>query len=273
MDYKKTAEGIILSQKDFELSQTLDCGQAFRWSRDEDGSYSGFFLNSFLRISSIKEGVFLFHEITEDEFLGVWKDYFDLETDYGELKMRFSQDETLAKACSFAPGIRLLKQDTWETLCSFIISQNNNIPRIKGIISRLCERYGGFPDAEVLSGETAESLSYLRSGFRAKYIVDAAEKTASGMISFEDMRVMPYEQAKNSLMTIKGVGPKVADCVLLYGMYRTEACPVDVWMKRVTECFYPDGMPECTKGLEGIAQQYLFHYVRSDPGVLNMGKQ
>jgi N-glycosylase/DNA lyase len=272
MDYEKCPEGILLRQEDFELSQTLDCGQAFRWSCIEEGVYTGNFLRRFLRISSCGKNTFMLHDITEDEFLSVWKDYFDLETDYGELKKRFSEDSILSQACSFAPGIRLLRQDAWETLCSFIISQNNNIPRIKGIISRLCEKYGGFPESRQLAGETAETLSFLRAGFRARYIEDAALKTASGEVDLEKIRSMPYEDAKKALMDIKGVGPKVADCVLLYGMYRTQAFPMDVWMKRVMESFYPDGMPSCTKGVEGIAQQYLFHYVRSVPDVLKFAK-
>ncbi len=268
MDYRITGNGIIVKQNDFDIAQTLDCGQAFRWNAAEDGSFEGFFLNHYLKISETDGGEFLFHNVSEEEFLSVWKDYFDFDTDYGELKKRFSEDETLAEACRFASGIRILRQDPWETLCSFIISQNNNIPRIRGIIGRLCERYGGFPSAEVLAGETVESLGFLRAGFRAKYIADASEKTASGRISLAAAASMPYEEAVKELMKIKGVGPKVADCVLLFGMHRMEAYPVDVWIKRVLSRFYPDGMPECTRGFEGAAQQYLFHYVRCNPRVL-----
>ncbi|MCQ2398734.1 MAG: hypothetical protein MJ052_05490 [Sphaerochaetaceae bacterium] len=269
MDYCKTNDGILVSQNDFDIAQTLDCGQAFRWSSCGDGSFEGYFLNNRLKISETGKGTFLFHNVSEDEYLGIWKNYFDFDTDYGELKKRFSEDETLAKACEFASGIRILRQDPWETLCSFIISQNNNIPRIKGIIGRLCERYGGFPSALRLSEETADSLAYLRSGFRAKYIEDAAKKIASGEISTGAAAVLPLEDAKKELMKIKGVGPKVADCVLLFGMHRMDAYPVDVWIKRVLARFYPDGMPQCTKGFEGAAQQYLFHYVRCNPGELD----
>lgn len=270
MDYKKTPDGIVVHQKDFDIQQTLDCGQAFRWSMLEDGAFEGFFLNNYLRISSAGAEEFLFHGVSEEDFLGIWKDYFDLETDYGELKKRFSEDRVLADACRFASGIRLLRQDPWETLCSFIISQNNNIPRIKGIISRLCEKFGGFPEASVLAEETADSLAFLRSGFRAKYIEDAARRTASGEISLTAISGMELSDARKELMRIKGVGPKVADCVLLFGMHRMDAYPVDVWIKRVLENFYPDGMPECTKGYEGAAQQYLFHYVRCNPEKLTI---
>lgn len=265
MDYIATEHGIKLFQNDFDLDETLDCGQAFRWERVEieyKCTYKGFFLDRPLEISFDGEG-FIFHNVREEDFLSVWSDYFDLSTDYGLLKKQFSGDDTLKKACGFAGGIRLLKQDAWECLCSFIISQNNNIPRIKGIISRLCSHYGHFPSAAELALETPDSLSYLRSGFRAKYIVDAAQKTASGEVSLKSISDMDIDDARKALMTIKGVGPKVAECVLLFGMHRTEAFPVDVWIKRVMEQYYPNGIPDFVKGNEGIAQQYLFHYVRN----------
>lgn len=157
----------------------------------------------------------------------------------------------------------MLKQDKWECLCSFIISQNNNIPRIKGIISRLCLHYGHFPSPSELASETVESLGFLRSGFRAKYLIDAAEKTADGSLELEAIPDMTIENARKRLMTIKGVGPKIAECVLLFGMYKTEAFPIDVWIKRVMDNYYPEGLPDEAKGIEGIAQQYLFHYIRN----------
>ena len=144
----------------------------------------------------------------------------------------------MAKACKFASGIRLLRQDSWEVLCSFIISQNNNIPRIKGIISRLCEHYQGFPTPQELANENIDSLSFLRAGFRAKYILDASRLVASGELDLDKVAIMPIDDARKALMTIKGVGPKVAECALLFGMYRTEAFPIDVWIKRVLEEYY-----------------------------------
>ena len=137
MDYCIKNSDIIVSEPDLDLDETLDCGQAFRWKKvasDYECTYEGHFLNSFLRISQSQNGEFIFHNTTEDEFLGKWRGYFDFDTNYGELKRQFSEDETLSKACNFAGGIRLLRQDSWECLISFIISQNNNIPRIKGII-------------------------------------------------------------------------------------------------------------------------------------------
>lgn len=265
MNYIVKDNNIEIIQPDFDLDETLDCGQAFRWEKTEseyECTYKGYFLNIPLTIS--QEGnKFIFHNTSAEDFEKIWIKYFDFETDYGKIKIQLSKDKTLSEACKYAGGIRLLNQDFWESLCSFIISQNNNIPRIKGIISRLCENYKHFPTADELSSETSESLNFLRAGFRAKYIIDAAQKIASGDISVNDIKKLPIDEARKTLMKIKGVGPKVAECVLLFGLHRTEAFPVDVWIKRVMEKFYPNGLPECTKNIEGIAQQYLFHYIRT----------
>ncbi len=266
MDYSIKNNDIILSEKDFNLDETLDCGQAFRWKKipsDFLCTYEGSFFNDNLRISEISKGKFILHNVTEEEFLGKWVDYFDLNTDYSQLKLMFSEDETLSKACEFAGGIRLLRQDSWECLVSFIISQNNNIPRIKGIIERLCEHYGGFPTAVQMKGVSADDLSYLRSGFRGKYISHAVECINSEEINLSEIAVAPIEEARTALKKIKGVGPKVSECVLLFGMHRTEAFPVDVWIKRVLEEYYPQGFPEFARKNAGIAQQYLFHYIRN----------
>lgn len=264
MDYKIDGNDILLKQADFNLDETLDCGQAFRWEKTSDNAYSGAFLNKKLVISCENgSDLFRLHDTTASDMESIWADYFDLGTDYGELKRRFSEDETLDKACSYAGGIRILKQNRWEALSSFIISQNNNIPRIKGIIGRLCEHYDGYPAWEDMVSETADSLGYLRSGFRAKYLVDAIAKISSGEIDLDKVAKMNIADARKTLQTIKGVGPKVAECALLFGFYRTEAFPMDVWVKRVMTNWYPNGLPDCTKGVEGIAQQYLFHYIRT----------
>lgn len=265
MNYTLKDNNIEIIQPDFNLDETLDCGQAFRWERkisEHECTYKGYFLNTPLTISQNGKK-FIFHNTSTEAFETIWIKYFDLETDYSKIKGQLSSDKTLSEACSYAGGIRLLNQDFWECLCSFIISQNNNIPRIKGIISRLCEHYGYFPTASELSIETPESLNFLRAGFRAKYLVDAAQKVSSGDIDFNDIIKIPIDEARKKLMKIKGVGPKVAECVLLFGTHRTEAFPIDVWIKRVMEKYYPNGLPKCTEGIEGIAQQYLFHYIRT----------
>ena len=266
MDYTVSGSDILLHQPDFDLDETLDCGQAFRWAKTSPDTYEGYFLNTFLRISTENkaDGVFRLHGTTESGLLDKWYNYLDLSTDYGELKHRFSEDETLAKACAFAGGIRILRQDSWEALSSFIISQNNNIPRIKGIIGRLTEHYGGYPTIEQLIPETEESLAFLRSGFRAKYLADAVSRLSDGRLDLNETASLPLPEAQKQLMTVKGVGPKVAMCTLLFGMHRTDAFPIDVWMKRALEKWYPNGLPDCVKGYEGTAQQYLFHYIRNN---------
>lgn len=261
MRYEVRSPDIILYEDDFDLDETLDCGQAFRWEKFKDG-YQGYYVNKYLYISG-SGGRFVLHETTEDDFLKIWFEYFDLGRDYSALKSTYSCDETMKNACLFAKGIRLLKQDKWEALCSFIISQNNNMPRIKGIIGRLCEHYGGFPTPLQMKDETPESLEFLRSGFRAKYLCDAVKRVLSGETDLEAISKMPVEEARKALEQIKGVGPKVADCVLLYGMNRVDAFPRDVWIKRAEQRFYPNGLPDCIKGTEGIAQQFLFHYIRN----------
>ncbi len=265
ISYIVRGNDIIIPKKDFSLDQTLDCGQAFRWERTSSGNnaeYHGYFLNNELHISEEKDTIIL-HHTSEQDYISVWHNYFDMDTDYSELKRMFSEDETLSLACKYAEGIRLLRQDKWEALISFIISQNNNIPRIKGIVSRLCERYGGFPSAEQMKGVTAEELAFLRAGFRGKYIEDCVSKVNTGEINLVSISDMPIEDARKELIKIKGVGPKVAECALLYGMYRIEAFPVDVWIKRVMAKFYPNGLPVYLDTYKGIAQQYLFHYMRT----------
>lgn len=263
MKYDVTCDGVILYEDNLCLSETLDCGQAFRWELTAPNTYTGAFLNYPLTISG-ENGKFLFHDVQEDEFLNIWVDYFDLETDYSVLKKGYSADPTMKLACEYASGIRLLRQDSWEALISFIFSQNNNIARIKGIIKRLCEYFGAFPTPMQLAEYTPEQLDFLRSGFRSKYIYDASCKVASGEIDLHAVSELPFDEAKAQLMTIKGVGPKVADCVLLYGMHRIDAFPQDVWIKRVMSEFYPNGLPECIQATKGIAQQFLFHYIRNN---------
>lgn len=250
----------------FSLRDTLNCGQCFRWEEQSDGSFRGIVGKRSITVLQ-KDDFVSFPDADESEY-PFWADYFDLGTDYAALRERFSADPTLKCACEKAGGIRLLQQDPWEALCSFIISQNNNIPRIKGIIARLCEQFGepieggfAFPAPEVLTELTAEDLAPLKAGFRAKYILDAARKTASGSIDLNALYNMPMDEARAQLMTIHGVGPKVAECALLYGFHRLDAFPVDTWIKKVMTRYYPDGFPDFAEP-KGIAQQFLFHYIR-----------
>ncbi|WP_052446657.1 DNA-3-methyladenine glycosylase family protein [Candidatus Soleaferrea massiliensis] len=273
MKYLETDKKLCISPvSDFDLDETLDCGQCFRFERLEDASYRGIVQNRAVHLS--KDGdTLILYGVTKEEYEGFWRGYFDLDTDYAAIKRQLSEDERLRLACAYCPGMRVLRQDPWEVLISFIISQNNNIGRIKGIIARLCAQFGdrigekdhAFPAPQTLAGLTLEQLGELRSGFRAKYILDAAQKVADGAVDLDRLRALPYEEAKEQLMSIRGVGDKVADCVLLYGYYRMEAFPKDVWIKRVLSEWYPGGLPGCCKTHAGIAQQYLFHYIRTSP--------
>ncbi|MCQ2479457.1 MAG: DNA-3-methyladenine glycosylase 2 family protein [Clostridia bacterium] len=249
---------------------TLDCGQSFRWSENDDGTWHGVAFGKSVDVVVKGDELIITGDVcSEDEPL--WREYFDLNTDYSTICKNLCSDKWLNKAISAYAGIRILKQEPWEALCSFIISQNNNIPRIKGIIERLCAEFGeklpngdfSFPSAEKLALETVESLAPLRAGFRAKYIIDAARKVADGTVDLEKINTMPIESARLELQKISGVGPKVAECTLLYGFGKKEAFPVDVWVRRIMGELYPDGLPQCTKGVEGIAQQYLFHWRRN----------
>lgn len=261
MKYEISGKDIILYEDDLELDDVLDTGQAFRWDKVGEHSYRGYCLDTYLEISGTG-GRFVLKNTPEDVFLSVWAPYFDLDTDYAALRELYSRDATLKEACGFSRGIRLLRQDGWEALACFIFSSNNNIARIKGIVARMTRHFGHFPTPGEIAPLSPDDLADLRSGFRAGYIIDAAKKVSSGEVCLEKLREMGYESAKKELMKIKGVGPKVADCVLLGGFGMTEAFPIDVWMKRVMEEYYEDGFPEEFYPTRGIAQLYLFNYIR-----------
>lgn len=258
---------------DLDLRQTLDCGQSFRWSENNDGSFDGVAYGKKVRVRL--DGGSLFIENTnKEDFENIWKHYFDLDLDYGKIREEISRiHPVLAEAARYAPGIRILRQEPYEALCTFIISQNNNIKRIKGIVQRLCENFGekisddtfAFPSPEKMALLTAEDLAPLRAGFRNRYLIDAAQKVCSGEVDLESCRTLDYEQARKELMKITGVGVKVADCTLLFGLHRIEAFPIDVWMKRAMERLFPDMAADDFGRYAGIAQQYIFHYSRMHP--------
>lgn len=261
---------IIKNIKDFDLKETLDCGQSFRWEENADSSFSGTVYGRKITVSIAGDDLYITGESDEE----IWNDYFDLNLDYGKIKDTLSKKHPVLKqAAKYAPGIRVLKQEPFETLCSFIISQNNNIPRIKGIIKRLCEGFGkevsdgvfDFPAPGALSSLTPEDLAPIRSGFRASYLIDAAKKVCSGEVDLDAVSKADIDIARSELMKIKGVGAKVAECTLLYGMHRLECFPLDVWMKRAMEVLFPGFSPQDFGQYAGIAQQYIFHYSRMHP--------
>lgn len=251
------------------VSLSLDCGQAFRWSEKEEGIWHGVAFGKAVDISQEEDKLILKGNFSEGDER-IWADYFDLGRDYFSICEKLKSDPHLKVAIEAYPGIRILRQESWEALCSFIISQNNNIPRIKGIVERLCTHFGEdlgngdftFPSAEKLASLTVEDLAPIRSGFRAKYIIDAAQKVANGEVNLQKLSCCDIDEAREELIKIKGVGAKVAECTLLYGCGRVDAFPVDVWVRRIMSEMYPDGLPECTQNVEGIAQQYLFHWRR-----------
>ncbi|MDR0903145.1 MAG: DNA-3-methyladenine glycosylase 2 family protein [Ruminococcus sp.] len=227
----------------FDLALTLDCGQAFR--QHVNAAQTG--------------GTITLYNVTEAEFLTKWDEYFDFNRDYEAIKREFITDPTMKRAIEFCGGIRILKQDPWETLTSFIISQNNNIPRIKLIIKRFVTYFNRFPTPEDLLTD----ISFAKTGFREKYLKSAAENVLSGNVNLSEIAKMPTEKARAELMKISGVGPKVAECTLLYGFHRLECFPRDVWINRALAEYYPDGFPFIENPYAGVAQQYLFHYIRN----------
>ena len=263
---------LIPDVRDLDLEQTLDCGQSFRWTKQDDGSFSGVAFGKYVNISLDGTDMIIKNAAPEDE--KIWREYFDLELDYGKIRGDISKlHPVLEEAARYAPGIRILRQEPYEALCTFIISQNNNIKRIKGIVARLCESFGDeidegvytFPTAERLAELTPDDLASLRAGFRNRYIIDSAKKVASGEVDLELCKTADYEAARAELMKITGVGVKVADCTLLFGMHRVEAFPVDVWMKRAMEKLFPGMSANDFGEYAGIAQQYIFHYSRMHP--------
>ena len=268
--YEKICGGILLKEPLFDLARTLDCGQAFRWVQTGENEWHGVAFSRPLTLIYTENGI-EFLGTTAEDFENIWSDYFDLNRDYDILCERFMQDIHLKNAVTECSGIRVLHQEPWEAICSFIISANNNIPRIKGIIDRLCRLLGddlgngdfSFPSAEKIAASGIDTLAPIRAGFRAKYIIDAAEKVSNGDIDFEKIRTSSLCDARDELIKIKGVGEKVAQCAMLYGFGKADAFPVDVWVKRIVEELYPDGLPECMGEEKGIAQQYLFHWRRT----------
>jgi N-glycosylase/DNA lyase len=272
MDTCVALETILATDREINLIKTFECGQCFRWQADEMGIYTGVVSGKVLNIRQEK-GLIFCDAIESD--LPFWRNYFDLDTPYDEAAVLFSQPEHLKICAEYGAGIRILRQEPWEALCSFIISQCNNIPRIKSIIRSLSALYGkplrqglfSFPEAEVIANLSEDDLSPLRCGYRAKYILDAARTVSEGRLPLEELYDMPADEARKKIKTIRGVGDKVADCFMLYGLHRMDSFPVDVWMKRaLKKHFPPDFDPKTLGNWAGLAQQYIFFYERSSKG-------
>lgn len=259
-----------------DLQDTLHGGQTFNWIYlPESKAHQGIICKKAVEIAQQEKKLIIKNitskNMTMDDVL-FWAQYLALDFDYEYLKNIFSNDCTLKKCIQSKPNIRVLRQPFFETLLSFIISQTNNIPRITGIVQRLCTFFGEpinenlytFPSPNTLASLNENDLSPIRAGFRAKYLIDAAQKIASGQICEDELKTMTTDEARKKLYTIYGVGNKVADCVLLFSLNRSEVIPMDVWMKKAMQTLFPNGLPICTKNFEGIAQQYIFEWYRKN---------
>ena len=273
----------------FNLVHIFECGQCFRWNKEENGSYTGVFKNNVLNVKE-ENGKIKFQGICEGNIEEIVKDYFDFDTDYTKIKATLSKvDKYLEESIKFGSGIRIVNQDLWEVLISFIISANNNIPRIKGIVERISKQYGKeikyqekvyytFPTPEELSKASVEDLRKLGLGFRDKRVYETTQKIKNGEIDLKQIENMgDTNKIRETLENLPGVGPKVADCILLFGLKRFEVFPIDVWVRRIMNDLYIKNEDETkvnkkeieklakTKyaGLAGIAQQYLFYWRRA----------
>ena len=273
---------VLTDVSDFNLDNIFDCGQCFRWNKTSDGGYIGVVGSRALKITQSDNTITLF-DTTRTDFDDFWFNYFDFNTDYSKIKQTLSKDSVLKTATKFGQGIRILNQDLWECVVSFIISASNNIPRIKKIINSLCELYGdeisymgntyySFPTPERINSLGIDDLSQIKAGFRDKYIISASQFFCESFNN-EYFKDLDYNQAKKELMRINGIGNKVADCILLFSLAKRNSFPVDVWVKRVVEHFYFDeAQPieaiqafskEKFGELGGYAQQYLFIYAKN----------
>lgn len=285
----KEQKYIIKDIKSFELKDIFDCGQCFRWNEQEDGSYTGVFEENVLNVSK-KNNEIIFKGICKKDIKEVVEKYFDLNRNYEEIKDELSKiDENMKKSIEYGKGIRILNQDLWETIISFIISANNNIPRIKGIIERLSKKYGKeidwngnkyytFPTAEQLKDVTVQEYRELGLGFRDIRLYETTHMILDKKVNLEEMQINPNTmEVREQLLSLSGVGPKVADCILLFStLKRFEVFPIDVWVRRVMNDLYihnPDETKVNKKEIEkiakekfgdlaGLAQQYLFYWRR-----------
>ena len=286
---------IINNCKSFKVKDVFDCGQCFRWNEQDDESYTGIFGNNVLNVKQEQDVdgyKIIISGICDGNIEDITRYYFDLDRNYEEIKEKLSNiDEYLAESIKYGEGIRILNQDLWEMIISFIVSANNNIPRIKGIIDRMSQKYGDkiefrgkayytFPTIEALSTASIEDLRTLGLGFRDKYIYETTKKIKNGDVNLEEMKnESDTTKIRNQLLTLSGVGPKVADCILLFStLKRFDVFPIDVWVRRVMNDLYihnPDeakvNKKEIEKlakekfgNLEGIAQQYLFYWKREN---------
>lgn len=285
INIEETDKGLILREASFEPSHIFECGQCFNFHKEEDGSYTAVFMEKIINVLKLDDTSFLIRNISLEDFNDIFYDYFDLGLDYEAIKEEIAIDPVMEKATAYGYGIRILNQEVFETTISFIISANNQIPRIKKAVRIISERYGdyigeykgrkyySFPRAEVLMKVKPEDLrEYARVGFRDKRIVEASRMIYEGHL--EEANDLDTEDLRKRLIELPGVGPKVADCILLFAYHRRETFPVDVWIKRVMETLFikkevpkkqvDDYARKYFGKNAGYAQQYLFYYGREE---------
>lgn len=279
---------VTIENSCFSIPQICESGQCFRLDAVSEDTYELLAGSRYLKIG-IREkdpadeadgtGKAYGHtetilHCTQEEYEAFWKEYFDLTVSYSDYMDKIDErDVYLKSAAEFGRGIRILRQDTWEMIITFILSQQNNIPRIKGLIRVLCEKYGKrrkspegreyhtFPRPEELARATEEELRDLKFGYRSRYICQTAKMAAGGEIDLDGLKEMEYREARAELMRLSGIGGKVADCICLFALHQMDAFPVDTHIKKVLELHYPDGFPfERYKGCAGVMQQYIFYY-------------
>lgn len=281
---------IIKNMEDFEPKHIFECGQAFRWQVEEDESYTAIHRGRIINVKRDGEDIIL-SNTNIDDFNNIWYEYFDLGRDYGEIKSKLSHDPILKEAIDFGKGIRILNQEPYETTISFIISARNYIPSIKRSIELISQRYGesigsykgkeyySFPSPQTLASADEEELrDNCRVGYRAKYIVNSSKMIYNKEVVLDRLFELTRDEAKEELLKLPGVGPKVANCILLFSLNKNDAFPVDTWVKRVMETLYfkedtsnkkiSQYADENFGSLGGFAQQYLFYYARE----LGIGK-
>ena len=257
------------------IDHTFDCGQCFRWEKQPDGSYIGVANSQAVRISA-KGSTVDIQGITPEDYESFWKRYLDADRDYSTVKSAVNINTTMDKAVNFGNGIRILRQDFFEALISFIISQRSSIPKIKNCVDKLCRLYGNeikfegktyysFPSPETIATLSEEDIRALGVGYRAPYILKAAKAVADGDIDGNILDTLDTPSAREKLLTLYGVGDKVCDCVLLFSLGKYDLFPADVWIKRVMEEEFDSKdakkLGESQFGsYSGFAQQYLFYW-------------
>lgn len=282
----KEQKYVLKNIESFEPENIFECGQCFRWNLEKDGSYTGVIGNNVLNVK--KKGMdILITGMCEQNIEKLCNQYFDLNTNYEEIKTYLSKiDNHLRLSIRCGEGIRILKQDIWETLISFIISANNNIPRIKGIIERISRKYGKqiiwknkqyytFPTPEELSNASIKDLRELGLGFRDIRVFETTKMVKNKDVDIEKIaNIKDVNKLREELLRFPGVGPKVADCIMLFSMKKFEVFPIDVWVKRVMTELYGNEIKKHNNqqilefaqkkfgDLAGLAQQYLFYWRR-----------